>query len=111
MSANHYDLELEELTRNSVGRLRTSEVFDPQAFYDLKAYIWSKSEALRDESTISKQLLKCLRDATEVITIRADYLPEAKEHLAMAYEFMHILDCLILGEVQSDRTPGVPRIT
>ena len=110
MAASHFDLQLEELRRKSVGRLLTADVFDLAAFEELKAYLWEKAEQLRAEFVVSKQILSCPRSASNAIQSRAEYLPKVREHVAFSEEFARLLDAIIAGEVKNDRTPGVPRI-
>ena len=110
MSENDYDLTLAELTDRSVGRLACAEVFDVAAFEALKAHLWRKAVGLRQEYTLSKQVLSCIRLAISTIQSRAEYVPQVREHLDWVNSFEMILDRLIAGEVEDDRKPGVPRI-
>lgn len=110
MSANHFDFELDELQRRSTGRLLAAETFDRAAFQALREHICRKAEQLRGESVVSKQLLACLRGASEAIRNQASHVAAAGEHLALADEFDLLLDVIIAGEGCGDRQPGVPRI-
>jgi hypothetical protein len=110
MSQNHYDIHLDELKQRSIDRLLMAEVFDLSAFRDLKAYLWQKAEHLKDEDTISKQILSCIRSASAAIESRAEYIPTVREHLSMSRDFSLMLDMMIAGEVEGDRSPGIPRI-
>jgi len=109
MSENDYDLELEELQRRSVGRLLSSESFDAAAFEELRMHICRKAESLRTEHVISKQILKCLREASSSIRNQAEHIPVLREGLSMASNFELLLDLIIAGEGCGDRQPGVPR--
>lgn len=110
MSANDFDVVLKELTDRSAVRLLTAEVFDEAAFNALEDYLWQKAEELRDEFTISKQILGCLRSAASAIRSRSEHLPVVRKHIHRAEDFEMLLDRLIAGEVRPDRRPGVPRV-
>ena len=111
MSVNDYDLELEELQRRSTGRLLLSESFDASAFKAVRQHICRKADALRGEYVISKQILKCLREASGALRDQTAHIPGAHERLFLADDFEMLLDLLIAGEGCEDRQPGVPRIT
>ncbi|RYG86562.1 MAG: hypothetical protein EON58_21595 [Alphaproteobacteria bacterium] len=110
MSANDFDLELESLQLGSTGRLLATESFDVIAFQALREHVCRKAEELRGEYVISKQLLKCLREASGAIRNQAAHVVAAREHLSVADDFEMLLDLLIAGEGCGDRQPGVPRI-
>lgn len=110
MSVNDYDPELEELQRRATGRLLLSESFDAAAFVALREHICGKAEALRSEYFISKQMLKCLREAASAIRSRAEHVQGARENLHVANDFEMLLDLLIAGEGCRDRQSGIPRI-
>ena len=110
MSENHYDARLEELKQKSVDRLLCADVFDPLAFQTLYKYLWQKAPGLRAEHAVSKQILACIRSASLAIESRAEYLPSVREHRYMSSEFESMLDRIIAGEIESDRTPGIPRV-
>jgi hypothetical protein len=99
---NHYDLELQTLQEESVGRLLRADVFDKQAFLELIDYLDEKSKSLQSEYSISKQILACLRDAEKSIHSRAEYIPEVKANLNMANEFSLLLDLMIANETLSE---------
>ncbi|WP_310446092.1 hypothetical protein [Thiobacillus sp.] len=110
MSANNFDLELQELHARSVGRLIAVQVFDKEAFDALKSHLCKKAELLKSEHVVSKQILDCLLSAWQVIESRAEHLPEAKKHVAMAAEFFMLMGQIVIGEGCNDRKPGVPRV-
>jgi hypothetical protein len=110
MNPNDYDVELHELAQRSTGRLLASETFDRAAFEALKQRVCAKSDPLRAEHVISKQLLGSLRDAAKAIRNQAPYVAAAQANLGLADEFEMVLDLLIAGEACSDRVPGIPRI-
>jgi hypothetical protein len=110
MSVNDYDLELEELQRRATGRLLAAESFDATAFVALREHICGKAELLRSEYVISKQLLRCLREAARAVRSRAEYVPGARENLHIANDFEMLLDLLIAGEGCCDRQPEGSRI-
>jgi hypothetical protein len=110
MSANHFDVDLDDLQRQSTGRLLSSETFDYDGFRALREHICRKAEQLRGEFVVSKQLLACLRGASGAIRNQAEHVAAARDHLAMADDFELLLDLIIAGEGCDDRQPGVPRI-
>jgi hypothetical protein len=110
MAASDYDTELDELANRSVGRLLCAEVFDESAFSRLHEYIRSKSEDVRSEHVISKQLVACLLNAAASIENSATHVPTAKANLSLAAEFRRVLHVLAIGEAVDDRLPGVPRV-
>lgn len=110
MSANHFDTELEQLDQRATGRLLTADTFDGSAFEALYAHLTSKAQALREESVLSKQILKSLRQAAAAVRSRSEYVSAARENLAVADKFEMLLDLLIAGEHPDDRKPGAPRI-
>lgn len=110
MSALDFDTELQALREKSVDRLLMAEVFDAGAFDDLLRYLDHKAQLLRSEYAISKQVLACLRGASEAILSRAEYVPAVKTHIEKAARFSMLLDLMIIGETLEDRSPGVPRV-
>jgi len=110
MSANHYDLELEKLAENATGKLLMADTFDKATFDTLYDYLAGKAVALRDESVLSKQILACLRQASGAIRSRSEYVPAARDNIAIADRFEVLLDLLIAGQDPADRKPGIPRI-
>lgn len=110
MSANDFDVELDDLQRRSAGRLLSSETFDHDAFRVLHEHICRKAKQIRGEFVVSKQLLACLRGASRAIRNQAAHVSAARDHLAMADDFELLLDLIIAGEDCSDRQPGAPRI-
>lgn len=110
MNVNDYDLKLEELQRRATVRLLASDSFDAAAFNALREHICRKAKELRNEYVISKQILKCLREASGAIRNQAEHVAAVREHLPVANDFEMLLDLLIAGEGSSDRQPGVPRI-
>lgn len=110
MEPNAYDLQLEELAKQSTIRLLSAEIFDRQAFLNLKSCIEGKAGALRETSVLSKQILGCLRSAAAAIRNQAPHVREAEANLLLADEFEMLLDLLIMSETPQDRLPGVPRI-
>ena len=109
-SPSDFDLELEELRRRSVDRLMTAEVFDMNAFEALRVHICKKAEEIKQEHVVSKQLMAVLRSVPKAVEAKADYLAEAKQHIALAASFDLLLDQIVSGEVCSERVPGRPRV-
>src|SRR5688572_12753495 len=75
MKASDYDSTLDELYVASVGRLMAVEVFGLNAFEKLKSYLAEKSELIKKEHVISKQVAYCLLMAAQVIESRAEHVP------------------------------------
>ena len=111
MSPLAFDPELQSLREKSVDRLLMADVFDPTGFAALLRYLDLKADLLRAEYAISKQVLLCLRDASEAILSRAEYVPAAKANVEMARQFALLMDLMIVGETLADRQPGKPRAT
>jgi hypothetical protein len=110
MEPSDFDPELEDLNERATGRLLCAETFDSAAFASLKEHLCRKAEAAKTEPVISKQVLSCLRGASQAIRNQASYVPGAKENIELADEFDVLLDLMIKGEGWGDRVPGVPRI-
>lgn len=99
---NHYDLELEALQAASADKWFMQEYIDAAAFADLYGYLQFKSESLVGHSTLSKQIVRALLDASKA-------LEAAGEH-QQANQFSRLLDLMARNEAASERQPGVPRI-
>lgn len=110
MSANDYDLELEQLEERATGRLASADTFDGAAFEALYNYISDKARDLREVSVVSKQILRSLRQAAATIRSRSEYLASVHHQLPVADRFEMLLDLIIIGEHPDDRKPGTPRI-
>jgi hypothetical protein len=110
MGANHYDLELEKLAEKATDKLLMADTFDKAAFDTLYNYLTGKAVELRDESVLSKQILACLRQASGAIHSRSEYVPAARDNIAIADRFEVLLDLLITGQDPAGRKPGIPRI-
>ena len=110
MNASDYDLTLEELSEASVGRLLVTQVFDLGAFRKLKDYLSAKSERIKSEHVVSKQVVNALLSAARAIENSAGHNSGARENLALAREFQLMLGLIAIGEAISDRQPGKPRI-
>ncbi|MDP2226059.1 MAG: hypothetical protein Q8J78_01080 [Moraxellaceae bacterium] len=109
MSPSDFDIELKDLYEKSVGQLMT-DYFDAAAFEALYHHLCSKSELIKAEHVISKQVLHSLLSAQQTIEGRASYMPAARQHLEMARKFASLLGLIAIGEDCNDRVPGVPRI-
>jgi len=109
VNASDYDSKLEQLSEASVGRLLCAQVFDLSAFGRLKEYLSAKSEHIKTEHVVSKQVLKTLLSAAQAIENSAEHVPGAREHRGLAREFHYMLGLIAIGEAPSDRQPGKPR--
>jgi hypothetical protein len=103
-------MHLSELKQKSVDRLLAAEYFDERAFQALYDYLCLKSESIKAEPVVSKQVIECVLSAVGAIQSRAEYLPDVRPHLSWADKFLRILGLMAIGEACSDRRPGVPRI-
>jgi len=110
MSASDFDLQLQELHQKSVHRLIAAEVFDLDAFNELKRYLCEKSNAIKHEHVVSKQVISILLDAAGIIESRAEFMPEVRQQLPLANDFHMLLGLIAIGEAWGDRIPGVPRV-
>ncbi|AJA10271.1 hypothetical protein SKP52_16995 [Sphingopyxis fribergensis] len=110
MSANDYDLELEQLEGRATGRLLTADTFDGAAFEALYNHISDKARDLREVSVVSKQILRSLRQAAATIRSRSEDVASVQDKLPVADRFEMLLDLIIIGEHPDDRKPGTPRI-
>lgn len=99
---NNYDLKLRELREASTGKWLMQQSLDAHAFNELLAYLEKKSELLKDQSTISKQIVQTIMDASSAL--------ESAGENNLANKFMVLLGVIVRNETASDRKPGVPRI-
>ena len=110
MQLSEYDLKLESLHSNSVGRLSLADTFSPAAFDELYQYLCKKAELLKPEYVVSKQIIAVIISAQRAIENSAAYNTEGRNHQAMANQFATLLDLIARSEAPSDRVPGVPRV-
>lgn len=110
MNASDYDLTLEELSEASIGRLLAAQVFDLGAFRKLMDYLSKKSERIKAEHVVSKQVVNALLSAARVIENSADHVAGARENRGLAQDFHYVLGLIAIGEAPSDRQAGKPRI-
>jgi len=108
MSPGNFDLDLENLYEKSVGQLLTDH-FDLSAFDAFYARLCEKSELIKSEHVVSKQVLHYLLSAQQAVESRAAYLPAVRQHISLAGKFAGLLGLISIGEAHSDRIPGVPR--
>lgn len=99
---NNYDLELQEFREASTDKWLMQQSLDTDAFNNLLTYLEQKSELLKDQSTISKQVVQVILDASSVLESAGD--------IGLANKFMVLLGLISRNEAASDRKPGVPRI-
>lgn len=110
MSPSDFDIELEELHNQSVGRLLMSDNFDASAYSRLYDYLCQKAEVIKAEHIISKQIVAVLFSAQRSIENSAPYNLQAKENLAFSAKFLTLLELISIGESPRDRQPGIPRV-
>lgn len=110
MLPSDYDMKLKELLEKSVDRLICAEVFDTAAFHELYTYLCEKSEEIKSEHVVSKQVIAAIFSAQRTIENNAAYNAKAKENLSLANKFAVLLELMVIGETPNDRVPGVPRI-
>jgi hypothetical protein len=110
MKASDFDLQLEELNQQSVGRLMTAEEFDLSAFRALYAYLCEKATNIKSEHVVSKQVLRVMLWAPKAMEGRAKYDPVVRQNMELVRDFARLLDLIAIGEDCNDRKPGVPRV-
>ncbi len=99
---NNYDLKLQELREASTDKWLMQQSLDSNAFNELLIYLEKKSELLKDQSTISKQIVQTIMDASSAL--------ESAGENNQANKFMALLGLIARNEAANDRKPGVPRI-
>ena len=99
---NNFDLELKELKEAATDKWLMQQSLDSAAFESLFTYLEQKSELLKDQSTVSKQIVQVILDAFNAL--------EAAGNIKQANKFMVLLGLIVRNESASDRKPGVPRI-
>lgn len=98
----NFDLELESLKEAATDRWLMQQSLDFSAFQRLYAYLAARSEVLKDENVVSKQILRVVLDASNAL--------EDSGESKLATEFMVLLGLISRNEAANDRKPGVPRI-
>ncbi|WP_144394613.1 hypothetical protein [Pleionea sediminis] len=99
---NNFDLELKELKEATTDKWLMQQSLDLAAFESLYTYLEQKSELLKDQSTVSKQLVQVILDAFNAL--------ESAGNIQQANKFMVLLGLIVRNEAASDRKSGVPRI-
>lgn len=99
---NNFDLMLQDLKKASTDKWLMQQSLDSEAFDNLYSYIEKKSELLKGQSTISKQVVQTILDATNALGVGGNS--------AQANKFMLLLGVIVRNEEASDRQSGVPRI-
>ena len=110
MASSDYDLELEQLFEDSIGRLLQVEVFDESAFQAFQAHLCARLEELRSTHVVSKQLLSRVLKTVQVLRELGAQVTD--EELASKWErsFDLMLYAMAHGEGCDDRVPGTPRM-
>ena len=98
---NHYDLALKACVDNAIGPWLARQMFVSEAFDALYDALAAKSEQLKREANVSKQILQSFIQAITVL----EALPDARVH-----KFKRLLELIANNEAASDRQAGVPRI-
>jgi hypothetical protein len=109
MKASDFDLQLEQLYEDSVGRL-LNDHFDASKFEAFRQYLCQKAELIKAEHVVSKQVIHYLLSAQGAIESRAEYLPVVRNNIQLAHTFAYLLNLIAIGEGCNDRKAGVPRI-
>ena len=110
MKPSDFDIELEKLFNQSVGRLLSSDDFSGSAFSNLYEYLCTKAESIKEEHVVSKQVISYIFSAQRAIENSSCHNQEASKHLQLANDFSYLLELISRGETPNDRKPGVPRI-
>lgn len=105
-----FDAELQTLKERSIDRLLMADICDRRAFEVLLDGLEARAVKLKSLHVLPKQFLSCLRGASEAITSRAEYLPDARDALDLGRRFDLLLDLAIRGESLADRARGAPRV-
>lgn len=108
--ATDFDVELRELYDKSAGRLLCAGYFDEAAFEQLLEYLRAKSEPIKLDYVVSKQVLQAILGAATAIEGAGVQDPAAVMPTKLSQDFRGLLDIISLGEAWSDRIPGVPRL-
>ncbi|MFO1367956.1 MAG: hypothetical protein U1F46_03100 [Marinagarivorans sp.] len=98
----NFDLELESLKEAATDKWLMQQSLDLSAFQTLYAYLAKKSEVLKAEYVVSKQIIRVMLDASNVL--------ETANEKKLAGEFMMLLGIISQDEAAIDYKPGVPRI-
>jgi hypothetical protein len=101
---------MEELKEKAVGNLLCNDTFDVTAFDDLYNYLCGKSEAIKSEYVISKQIISTIYSAQRAIENTVGFNQLAAENRGLIAKFSNLLELMSLGESPNDRKPGVPRV-
>lgn len=109
MNASDFDLRLEELYEDSVGRL-LNDHFDVSRFEAFHQYLCEKAELIKSEHVVSKQVIHYLLSAQGVLGSSAEYQPAVRNNPQLAAAFARLLRLISIGEGCNDRKAGVPRI-
>lgn len=99
---NNFDLELESLKEAATDKWLMQQSLDIAAFDNLYACLSAKSEAVKTEYVVSKQMLRTILDAFNAL--------EDAGKSAQAQKFMVLLGLISRNEAASDRKPGIPRV-
>lgn len=99
---NYFDTELEDLIDRSTGKWLKQQALDVDSFGVLLAYLEKKSESIKSQSAISKQVVKTILDAANSL--------ESAGNVELASKFTYLLGLMAIGESANERKPGVPRI-
>lgn len=98
---NHYDLALKAHVDAAIGPWLARQMFVSEAFDALYDALAAKSEQLKHEANVSKQILQSFIQAITVLEAQPD---------ARANKFKRLLELIANNEAASDRQAGVPRI-
>ena len=98
----NFDLELESLKEAATDKWLMQQSLDLSAFQRLYAYLAKKSEVLKAEYVVSKQIIRVMLDASNAL--------ESANENKLAGEFMMLLGLISRDEAANDRKPDVPRI-
>lgn len=102
INPNNFDLELESLKEASTDKWLMQQSLDLSAFDKLLTYLEDRSKLLKEHSSVSKQILKVILDASNAL--------ESAGNSDLANKYMYLLGLIVRNEAASDRQPNVPRI-
>jgi len=109
-AVNEYDLTLENLYEQSVGKLLMTGSFDEKAFGLLYKHLERKAKLLQSEYMVSKQIVSTILKTSAAIRNTAEHVQLSKNNLELASKFDFLLSLIAINETPASRQPNVPRI-
>ena len=108
--ARNHDVQLDQLLNDSTGRLVCNESFNEESFEILYNYLSTKSESIKEDFVVSKQVLKSLLQTIGSLNGLISKSSNLQSAEIMYNKFAELLRLISIGEAPSDRQSGVPRV-